>query len=584
MAPSFDELLKQPGAQPIGATAPSFDELAKQGVAIEAAPAPPQAESTFEAIKRNATGLVRGAEQGATFGLADELGAYGQGVIDLALRTQPKVVSDLLGVETRHREPFTLKKTMEQYRQARGENREEYKRAEAAAPTANLIGQLAGGFAMPIPGGGARTLGKVALQGAGMGAAMGVGAGEADLTKGEFGKFGTEVALGGALGGAFGAGGHVLGKALAAGGGKLRDFAAGKAQKIQGEVEEWAAKEAEKATLSARSAAGNAAQDAYRQLEHLRELGRTRGLTAEERAVFDALSRELGDKAQEKLLPAAMRKASTADEFANAVATQEARAADLAKQKLSTGELKNQTLARLKRYGLPALGGYVGSQVFEDTGLGAGAGALVGAGLRPMLQSTLKMARQPVVQQRLWKALEKAGRSVGGKAPPATPMGEAIEQANRTGLLKSEHMRDGMRSLDPFNKAYEGATAAEARAIATGAAPAKNSGKVFDPVTVVVEDGQVLLRDGRHRMTAASQAGADRVRANVVAYPGGKKTMEEALISLHPERQQLPVSFTAPMQRALNPLIGHAVQSLPAPTPEEERTRLLVEALRTANR
>lgn len=397
---------------------------AQAQAAAEPTPAPAQPEeSLLDAVKRNATGFVRGAEQGGTLGLADELGAYGQGVLDLALRTQPKMLTDALGVETRYREPFALKQALANYRQARGENREEYRKAEEAAPEANLIGQIAGGFALPIPGGAGQSLGRAALQGAATGAALGAGSGEADLTKGEFGKFGTEVALGAGLGGAFGAGGHVLGKALSAGGEKLRDFAGKRLAGVLQRNSDDAAREASKVTNSARAEAGHAAQDAYRQLEHLRELGRQGQLSPEQQAVFRQLSEELGDKATEKLIPAANRKADAAAAFQEALASEPQRAADRAAEKLSLNELKGQVGARFKRYALPAIGGYAGSQVADElglgSGLGAGAGALMGAGLRPMMHSLLRMSRQPAVQSRLLSALGGAGAAGQWLAPAA---------------------------------------------------------------------------------------------------------------------------------------------------------------------
>jgi len=385
-------------------------------------------ESTADAVKHNATGFIRGAEQGATLGLADELGALGQaqlqGLADLA----PKGALEWAGIENRYG-PGDL---LDTYRQARGENRQLYKEAEAAAPNANFAGQLAGSLAIPLPGGAARTLSKTALQGVALGAGTAAGAGEADLTKGEFGQFAAEVGTGGVLGAGLGAGGHFLGKTLAKGGEKVRGFAGRKLEALLQRNQDDAAREASKLTMSARAEAGHAAQDAYRQTEHLRDLGRQGRLTQEQQAAFNRLSDELGAKAQEKLVPAAQRKADAAAAFKDLLASEPERAAQIAKDKLSTGELKRQTLARLKRYGLPALGGYVGSQVFDDnSGLGAGAGALAGAGLRPMMHSLLRMSRQPVVQQRVLGGLRALGSTteVAGQAtasglrrvPPALP-------------------------------------------------------------------------------------------------------------------------------------------------------------------
>lgn len=67
-------------------------------------------------------------------------------------------------------------------------------------------------------------------------------------------------------------------------------------------------------------------------------------------------------------------------------------------------------------------------------------------------------------------------------------------------------------SLKSLRKAYAGKTAAQATKLAT-------SGKM-QPIRVDVHprDNHVELRDGRHRMTIAKEAGATHIRAEVRVY------------------------------------------------------------------
>ncbi len=90
---------------------------------------------------------------------------------------------------------------------------------------------------------------------------------------------------------------------------------------------------------------------------------------------------------------------------------------------------------------------------------------------------------------------------------------------SRMGLANTEYLRSGMRDMTQHRGAYEGASKAEVQRIAAGAAPSKNDGKPFAPVRVSIEPDQgkriVVLQDGRHRMTAAREAGATHVLAEV---------------------------------------------------------------------
>lgn len=256
-------------------------------------------------------------------------------------------------------------------------------------------------------------------------APVGAIAGDMALTAVPFGMAGNSVKAAGAIGAGYGAlqpvdgdsiakgkllntaFGGVLGAAGQGAANKLASSVSSKLASIEQKVKEKAAQVAEKETLSARSAAGNAAQDAYRQLEHLRALGFNRPLTQEESMTVAILERELAEKALDKLMPAAARKQATADAFKEAVATEQARAAQYAAEKLSSKEAKDQFMARLKRYGPAAAGGIVGNMIFPGLG-GSVGGAATGLVLRPALRSMKNLAKNPAVQHGLLSPLENS--------------------------------------------------------------------------------------------------------------------------------------------------------------------------------
>lgn len=206
-----------------------------------------------------------------------------------------------------------------------------------------------------------------------------------------------------ATGLALGAGGALAAKGI----GKGLSAAKGRMANLAAKVEAKAAADAAAETASARSAAGRAAQDAYKQLEHLRELDAVGALTPEQTQVFKELSEELAKKAQEKLLPAAAAKKEAAAAFREAIETEAERAAKLAADRLSGTEAKNQVLARAKRYWPGVVTGIAGATI------GGPAGALIGgsAGLaaRPMFHATRRMLQNPAVQYQMLRPIAGSG-------------------------------------------------------------------------------------------------------------------------------------------------------------------------------
>lgn len=141
------------------------------------------AQKTPEPVSKTES-FLRGAAQGGSLGFADEMTGGGEAALDKILGKN----GDLADL----------------YRQHRDESRANYKAAEEENPMTSLAGNLAGGLVTPIPFGEAKTMGEIALNGAKIGAAAGLGSGEADLTKGQIGKAGGEMLRGAGTGAAIG--------------------------------------------------------------------------------------------------------------------------------------------------------------------------------------------------------------------------------------------------------------------------------------------------------------------------------------------------------------------------------------------
>lgn len=101
------------------------------------------------------------------------------------------------------------------------------------------------------------------------------------------------------------------------------------------------------------------------------------------------------------------------------------------------------------------------------------------------------------------------------------PVPSAVQEINAIGLRNTNYLRSGMRpeSLAFARQRYEGATPEEAQELAL---------TLPEPVRVHVRPGELPeLNDGRHRMTAAIEAGATHILAKVVQYGsrGGQKAV-----------------------------------------------------------
>lgn len=113
-----------------------------------------------------------------------------------------------------------------------------------------------------------------------------------------------------------------------------------------------------------------------------------------------------------------------------------------------------------------------------------------------------------------------SGRGSGGAGGALTA---AIGRVNAMGVRNANYLREGMRPLDAIRAAFAAvASTAEANRVATR----------LPPVRVLVEGRRVILQDGRHRLAAAAEAGATRIRATVVTHVRGVRAERTVNVSI----------------------------------------------------
>lgn len=126
---------------------------------------------------------------------------------------------------------------------------------------------------------------------------------------------------------------------------------------------------------------------------------------------------------------------------------------------------------------------------------------------------------------------------ISSSADEASALDVAEELIDELGVENSEYLREGMRDLTTHRGAYGGAGAVKAERIATGEVAAVNTGKKLPGITVVVDGNDIILRDGRHRLVAAREAGANHIKATVITYANGEKLERETVLSIRGKRQ-----------------------------------------------
>jgi hypothetical protein len=158
---------------------------------------------------------------------------------------------------------------------------------------------------------------------------------------------------------------------------------------------------------------------------------------------------------------------------------------------------------------------------------------------RRLAKEAKEAAKAEAKRNKIIAAAQKKEAAANAKADKAlyAPLPQAGKPAQRVfnGIDEAElsFLRDGYR---PKLVIYDGAPKGDVNAIATGRANPPGSSKPLPPIAIDVEptDRGLLytLRDGRHRMEAAQNAGATHIRAKIRVYGprGGLKWEGERII------------------------------------------------------
>jgi hypothetical protein len=104
------------------------------------------------------------------------------------------------------------------------------------------------------------------------------------------------------------------------------------------------------------------------------------------------------------------------------------------------------------------------------------------------------------------------------------------QQVNKLGVKNADFNRDpeSYRDMRVHRAGYEGATPEQVKQIARGEIKTMNESQPFKPVAIHIEaDGQIHLNDGRHRLLAAQEAGADEILAKIRTYDSEGNVLSE---------------------------------------------------------
>lgn len=382
------------------------------------------------ASPKDALGMaVRTFGHGASLGMTDELSGL-MGVSDELGRRERTA----LGIKGESSTPTVdpekplLSALLDRYRLERDSTREDLQKGRDEFPIGAPATEFLGTLSIPLPGPGKAkagssllaALGKGAATGAALGGGMAAGNSEADLTKGELGKFGGEVLEGAMLGAPFGALGGGLGLRYA-----------NKAQTAANDAVAAQQKLADKAFASARGSFGAEASGGNRQLELLREILQNPQATAEQKAKAAAflqsdeglaLVRGVYEGALTRSPDALSRveaaKAGMLDAAANQAPDAVQSAAD---DFLNKSTLIEDVFPRAKKYAARALPQYI-SRLFGGGDSGQVAATVVGAQLGDPGTALANMLRNA-------RFRHSSANTLGTVAPQAAKLGAAEAKA-----------------------------------------------------------------------------------------------------------------------------------------------------------
>lgn len=316
----------------------------------------------------------------------------------------------------------------ESYRSHRDATRAGNAAAEAAHSTAYHGGEFGGALAtMFVPGAGevtaARGLGVATAKGAAMGAFQGLGSSEADLTRGDVAGAAKDTGIGALVGGAAGAVGHGLGKAVEWVGDRAAAGIRG-AEADAGALE-WA--NAQKAYRAARSAVGGEAAAGLNAVDQAEKIVAnqsghyTPALVSEAGAwlatpeVAALRQRAAGNvlEAGQNRLPGSLATAEAVFRQAQQRLTPQAVEAGAADR--LADPIGRQILPRVKNYAARAIPPIIGAAVGGPVGaaLGFGAGAVMG-NPGTSLANALK---SPAVRKMAWALVESGSSALGRFGP-----------------------------------------------------------------------------------------------------------------------------------------------------------------------
>lgn len=207
-------------------------------------------------------------------------------------------------------------------------------------------------------------------------------------------------------------------KLLSALSGRIGSYARGKVAAAAERAAQQSAEAKAAEVASIEGARRSAAANAYRQPIRINEILSDPAVPEAEKAVLRAWQQtpeyaDLMTQNARNVLPQAQE--ALAAERAAADAAAEARAnlpeairAETARR-LSPETAREQVMARVSRYGPPAIGSAVGSAIGGP--VGGAIGALGGAGTRPMVHALGRMAEDPAVQMSIWGPLGQLGQT-----------------------------------------------------------------------------------------------------------------------------------------------------------------------------
>lgn len=171
-------------------------------------------------------------------------------------------------------------------------------------------------------------------------------------------------------------------------------------------------------------------------------------------------------------------------------------------------------------------------------------------GNRRLLLRQLKYidAIDPAQQAKLARLAEAGGEAANDVAGSAVD--DALLRARGEGVVNgTDYLKENYPRIDSVRGAFDGLSPAEAEAVATGKAAAPG-GKKLPPIEISAFDdgtGRVALQDGRHRLLAAREAGAENIAAKVKRYDAEGNLLSETdeIWPLGPAKAAAPAKATA---------------------------------------